>query len=558
MQILATSDTAPETAPKTTTPQTKSKSSNGARTSAPEPASQMSAEAAAHLELVLKERFGLTSFRKGQRGIIESILGTRDTMAVLPTGGGKSLCYQLPATVTGRLVVVISPLIALMQDQVRGLRALGIPAGCLHSGQDIEEKRAIFSAIRSGGPFILYLSPERVQKPGFAEWVKTQDIAMFAIDEAHCVSQWGPDFRQDYAKLRMLREWKPNVPILALTASATPTVLEDIIVTLGLRQPDRHVRGFYRPNLFYQVGVCENDAEKIEWLKAAIRKVPDGRILVYCGTRTSAETISNDLAGEFENVGFYHAGLSADDRAEAQRKVDRGETRILCATNAFGMGIDYPDVRLVVHHQMPANVESFYQEMGRAGRDGEMSRCLLLYSKRDKGLQSFFITQSKAEARVISSKWRALDAMTAFSEGGECRHAGILTYFRDAERITACGHCDICQPQSDWVVARPAKRLIPALKVRKKSSGSSSSKESLELLHGAEAEVRATVLRDWRKKYASENDIAAFIVFSNKTLTDLANKNPSTLSELLNIYGLGPQKVETFGAEILAELDRLR
>lgn len=522
------------------------------------------------LETTLHEKFHLTTFRKGQRGIIESIVSSRDTMAVMPTGGGKSLCYQLPAVVTGRLVVVISPLIALMQDQVRSLKNLGVPAGCLHSGQTLDDKRAVFGAIRAGGTYVLYLSPERVQKPGFVDWIKTQDVAMFAIDEAHCVSQWGPDFRPDYAKLKMLREWKPSVPILALTASATPTVLEDIIYTLGLKTPDRHIRGFYRPNLFYQVSVCENDEEKLEFLKAALRKTPEGRILIYCGTRTSAEELSKHLSGEFEKVGYYHAGLSADDRTEAQGKVNRGETRILCATNAFGMGIDYPDVRLVVHHQMPANVESFYQEMGRAGRDGQMSRCLLLYSKRDKGLQSFFIQQSKAEARVISSKWRALDAMTAFSEGGECRHAGILTYFKDAERITACGHCDICKPDSDWVVARPVRTFIPNLKIRKKKSASASSsrssggsggsvsKEAGGVLFGAEAEVRATVLKDWRKKYASDNDIAAFIVFSNKTLIDLANKNPSSLSALLNVYGFGPQKVETFGDQILAELDRLR
>lgn len=511
------------------------------------------ASASTSLDEILPARFGLREFRKGQRGIIESILAGRDTMAVMPTGGGKSLCYQLPAVVSNRLVIVVSPLIALMQDQVRGLRALGIPAGCLHSGQDLEEKREIFAAIRKGGSYVLYLSPERVQKPGFAEWIKTQDVALFAIDEAHCVSQWGPDFRVDYSKLRGLREWKPGVPILALTASATPTVLEDIIVTLSMHQPDRHVRGFYRPNLFYQVSVCENDEEKLAFLKASLRRVTEGRVLIYCGTRASAEALSNELAGEFEGVGFYHAGLTPEERTAAQERLNKRESRILCATNAFGMGIDYPDVRLVIHHQMPANVESFYQEMGRAGRDGKMSRCLLLYAKKDKGLQSFFIQQSKAEPRVVSSKWRALDAMTAFSEGGECRHAGILTYFRDAERITSCGHCDICAPDSEWVIARPAKTV--SLKVRKKSGAP---KELPGLLQGAEAEVRASLLREWRKTYASEHDIAAFIVFSNKTLIDLANKNPASLSDLLQVYGLGPQKVETFGAEILAELDKLR
>ena len=281
------------------------------------------------IEKVLHDHFGLASFRKGQLGIIESILTPRDTMAVLPTGGGKSLCYQLPAVVTGRLVIVISPLIALMQDQVRGLRALGLSAGCLHSGQATEDKRSVFQAIRKGGTYVLYLSPERVQKPGFVDWIKTQDVAMFAIDEAHCVSQWGPDFRPDYAKLKLLREWKPTTPILALTASATPTVLEDIIVTLGLKNPDRHVRGFYRPNLFYQVGVCENDEEKMEWLKAAIRRTPEGRILVYCGTRASTETLAEELAREFESVAFYHAGLSPDARNEAQQKVNDSQQKMI-------------------------------------------------------------------------------------------------------------------------------------------------------------------------------------------------------------------------------------
>jgi ATP-dependent DNA helicase RecQ len=512
----------------------------------------------ADLEAILHDRFKLREFRKGQRGIIESILAPRDTMAVMPTGGGKSLCYQLPAVVANRLVIVISPLIALMQDQVRSLKALGIPAGSLHSGQGVDEKREVFSTIKKGGTYVLYLSPERVQKPGFADWIKSQDVALFAIDEAHCVSQWGPDFRPDYGKLKLLRELKPRVPILALTASATPQVLEDIIFTLGLKTPDRHVRGFYRPNLFYQVSVCESDEEKLEWLKAAIRKTPEGRILVYCGTRNSAEALSNELAGEFEGVDYYHAGLSAEDRVEAQGRLNRRETRILCATNAFGMGIDYPDVRLVVHHQMPANVESFYQEMGRAGRDGEMSRCLLLYSKRDKGLQSFFITQSKAEPRVISSKWRALDAMTAFSEGGECRHAGILTYFRDAERITACGHCDICKSKSDWVVERPAKKFESLTRIRRKKTQALTANGEPGGLDSKESELRAEVLREWRKQYASEKDIAAFIVFSNRTLIDLANKNPSSLSELAAVYGFGEHKVETFGAEILQELDKLR
>ena len=497
---------------------------------------------------LLKTRFGLSEFRKGQLGIIESVLKGGDTMAVMPTGGGKSLCYQLPAVLFDQLVVVISPLIALMEDQVRLLAEKSIPSGCLHSGQSDVEKRQVFGAIRKGGCFVLYLSPERVQKPGFADWIKSQDVGLFAVDEAHCVSQWGHDFRPDYAKLAMIRDLKPDVPVLALTATATPTVLEDIIHQLRLRQPERHIHGFYRPNLFYQVSVIDQEDEKIEMIKEAIRKTRDGRVLVYCGTRQSTEDISSQLTREFEHVGFYHAGLSSEERGDIQRKLESRNLRILCATNAFGMGIDYPDVRLVIHFQMPANIESFYQEMGRAGRDGQTSRCLLLYSKKDKGLQSFFIQQSKAEPRIISAKWRALDAIVQFSEGGECRHSGILTYFRDSERIQRCGHCDACEPKSDWVVVKPTILRRVVTQLRKKSRTVDLTKE----FESPESEVRAAVLKDWRKSYADENDVPAFIVFSNRTMIDLANKNPKTKLELQRVYGFGPAKVETLGEQILA------
>lgn len=499
------------------------------------------------LRRLLAERFRLQDFRKGQLAIVQSIMSGRDAMAVMPTGGGKSLCYQLPSIALDRLVIVISPLIALMQDQVRLLKQMGLRAGCLHSSQSLEDKRTVFGEIRRGGSYLLYLSPERVQKPGFADWLKTQNLALIAIDEAHCVSQWGPDFRQDYARLAILRELRPDVPILALTATATPQVLQDIIRSLDMRTPDRHVHGFYRPNLFYQVAICDNDEQKIEMIKSAIRRTPEGRVLVYCGTRQGTESLKAELEGSFDGVGFYHAGMTGEERTEIQAQLSRGELRILCATNAFGMGIDYPDVRLVMHFQMPANIESFYQEMGRAGRDGKMSRCLLLYSKKDKGLQSFFIQQSKAEARVVSAKWRALDAMTQFAEGGECRHAGILTYFRDSERIQRCGHCDSCSPLSDWVVPR-AELVKPrrVVKVRKAKSA-----DRTETLESQEAELCAEMLKEWRKRYADERDIPAFLVFSNRTLIDLANRRPKDTEELSRVYGMGPGKIETFGDELL-------
>ncbi|MGE3975638.1 MAG: RecQ family ATP-dependent DNA helicase [Bdellovibrionales bacterium] len=508
-----------------------------------------------NIHAILQSRFGLKTFRKGQLDIIKSVLNRKDALAVMPTGGGKSLCYQLPAVFFNNLVIVISPLIALMKDQVRLLNSIGIAAGHVHSGQSLAEKRKVFSDMNKGGAFVLYLSPERVQKPGFVDWIKKQNVSLFAIDEAHCVSQWGPDFREDFHKLGLLRKMKPDVPILALTATATPAVLKDVGYQLRLQKPDRHIHGFYRPNLFYQVETCLDDDYKFRFLKNAISKTPEGRILIYCGTRQNAETIAEQLSESFLGVGFYHAGLGAETRKEIQEKFDRNEMRILTATNAFGMGIDYPNVRLVVHYQMPANIESFYQEMGRAGRDGVMSRCLLLYSKKDKGLQSYFIQQSQAAHDVIQRRWDCLNAMTQFAESHECRHEGILTYFKDSERINSCGHCDVCAPTAIWVVEKPTLLSRGTFKEKSKLKKSSLPKKrnSFEI-ENSEAEARKILLKDWRREYAKEHDMPTFIVFSDRTLIDLANKNPSTLDELGTVFGFGPAKTELLGPIILQQL----
>jgi len=506
-----------------------------------------------NLDSLLSQRFGLPSFRKGQREIIESIVAGRDAMAVMPTGGGKSLCYQLPALVKDGIVVVISPLIALMNDQVRALESLGIAAGCLHSGQSFEEKAETFAKVKQHKSFILYLSPERVQKEGFATWIKTKAISLFAVDESHCVSQWGPDFRKDYYRLELLRSLKPEVPILALTATATPPVLADIIRQLKLRNPDRHIHGFYRPNLYYQVESCENDGFKMAFVEQALNQVKEGRVLIYCGTRRQAEDVVNDLGSRFPDMGYYHAGLSAEQRSKTQEDYSKGKIRILAATNAFGMGIDHPDVRLVTHFQMPANIESLYQEMGRAGRDGKPSTCLLLYSRKDKGLHAHFITQANLEKPLANSRWRALETIVQYSEGGECRHAGILTYFKDSTRMKACGHCDICDPSSDRKIEPPSYVQEPKVKRAKKKKAAGKTRDESPL--SSDEEVRAEVLRTWRKEYADKNDIPAFLVFSNKTLHELARRNPTNLVELEEVYGMGPQKVEHLGAEILAQLE---
>ena len=507
---------------------------------------------------LLKSRFGMSEFRRGQLDILKSVAQGHDTLAVMPTGGGKSLCYQLPSLLKPGIVLVISPLIALMKDQVSSLKKLGVAAGALHSGMSDEDRREVFRSIAVEKSFVLYVSPERTQFEGFATWIAKQNISLFAIDEAHCLSQWGPDFRTDYHKLTILRKIRPQVPILALTATATPPVLRDIEAKLSLRQAARHVFGFYRPNLYLQIEPVEEN-EKVAWVKQALtHQVGVGRALIYCGTRKQAHAISTELKKEFEGVGYYHAGLSTESRNKIQSNFENGKLKILAATYAFGMGIDRPDVRLVIHYQMPANIENYYQEIGRAGRDALGASCLLLYARKDKGLQSYFIQKSDAADSDVKLRWRSLETFVQFLESEVCRFAGILTYFKDVTRIKQCGHCDVCAVSNPLRVQRPltekfssqklgSRSGLPKIKIKKKVSDSSASFDS-------KTQLRSELLRDWRKSYAEEHDIPAFVVFSNKTLEDLAEKNPTDQAELLEVYGFGTKKSEHLGPLILALL----
>lgn len=499
------------------------------------------------LENYLEKSFKLSSFRTGQLEIINAVIAKKDTMAVLPTGGGKSLCYQFPAIYFQQLVIVISPLIALMKDQVSSLQKKGIAAGCLHSGQSEDEKRSVFAKISQGGAFLLYLSPERVQKEGFQKWILGRPIALFAVDEAHCVSQWGHDFREEYAGLTVLKTLRPDVPILALTASATPTVLDDIAKNLRLIKPERLVHGFYRPNLFYQVEACPDEDSKIPWLLQGLQQFPEGRILIYCGTRKVTESMSKFLEKKYDKVGYYHAGLSTNERTRAQEAFASGQIRILVATNAFGMGIDQPDVRLVIHFQMPGNIDSLYQEMGRAGRDGAHSTCLMLYSKKDKGLQSFFIQNSSASKIIKNLRWNNLDALVNYSEAAECRHADILTYYKDSQRLKKCGHCDVCDPKSLRNILKVEFASVKVLTKKKKAFYPDEQMDPA-------SEYRFKTLRQWRKAKATELDVPAFVIFGDKTLRELAQKNPVSFDQLKQIYGIGEAKLEQFGRDILAEL----
>jgi len=364
------------------------------------------------------------------------------------------------------------------------------------------------------------------------------------------VSQWGHDFRLEYTQLKILKELRPDVPILALTASATPHVLNDISRNLNLKNPSRHVHGFYRPNLYYQVEICSDGDFKLALLRKAIEQTPSGRIIVYCGTRKLTEDVAEFLGQHFEGVSHYHAGLSTKDRNATQNDYHNSKTRILVATNAFGMGIDHPDVRLVVHFNLPANIDSLYQEMGRAGRDGNESTCLLMYATKDKGLQSFFITNSDAPKPIKNSRWNNLNALVDYAEGSECRHAEILTYYQDSQRIKTCGHCDVCLPKSSRRIEKPAM-IAKASSTKRKSSAQ---KKTADTPLDAHETMRFELLREWRRAKANELDVPAFVILSDRSLRALAKENPENLAQVEQVHGFGPAKLERFGQEVLKAL----
>jgi ATP-dependent DNA helicase RecQ len=389
---------------------------------------------------LLKRHFGYDAFRPLQEEAVRTVLSGGDAFVLMPTGGGKSLCYQLPALALPGLTLVVSPLIALMKDQVDALAANGVPAAFLNSALSADEADAVERGALSGQLKILYVAPERLASPGFRHLLGRLRVSLIAVDEAHCISEWGHDFRPDYRNLRGLRDAFPGVPVIALTATATPRVREDIVGQLSLAGARTFLSSFNRPNLFYSVRPKAGAAGQLVDLLRSARGKP---AIVYCFSRGDTE----ELAGRLRDEGFdalpYHAGLDRDVRRVTQEKFIRDQISVIVATIAFGMGIDKPDVRLVVHMDLPKTLEGYYQETGRAGRDGLPSECVLFYAFGDRRKQEYFIGQIADDTeRVLASQ--KLARVVEYCETAACRRAFLLRYFGEGWEETSCGACDIC------------------------------------------------------------------------------------------------------------------
>ncbi|HWA26447.1 MAG TPA: DNA helicase RecQ [Lacunisphaera sp.] len=408
----------------------------------------------------LQATFGYRAFRPLQREIIEAHLAGRDVFALLPTGGGKSLCFQLPALVRPGLTLVVSPLIALMKDQVDQLQAAGVSATYLNSSLSAEESRSRLARLHRGEWRLLYVAPERLLLDNWQENLKAWQVAAIAIDEAHCVSEWGHDFRPEYRQLAKLRDLLPGVPVMALTATATNRVRADIIKHLRLHEPATFVASFNRPNLTYRVVPKDQPLKQvIDFIRP--REHESG--IIYCASRATATRLAEALAGKGYSARPYHAGLDAAERSANQELFLRDETRIICATIAFGMGINKPNVRWVIHHDLPKNIEGYYQETGRAGRDGLPADCLLLFSAGDIAKQTHFLDQitNEQEQQVARTQLRQI---VHYAESAGCRRAELLAYFGESFAGENCGACDNCrEPRETYDGTVVAQKFLSCL-----------------------------------------------------------------------------------------------
>lgn len=494
-----------------------------------------------NINQTLKQYFGYDSLRTGQEELINGILAGHDVLGIMPTGAGKSLCYQLPALMLKGITLVISPLISLMSDQVKALNQAGVHAAYINSSLTENQIRMALSYASQGRYKIIYVAPERLNTPRFLDFACNADISMLTVDEAHCISQWGQDFRPSYLEIAGFLTRLPRRPIVsAFTATATERVKKDIVASLGLNNPVTMVTGFDRPNLFFRVVTRKGGSQKDNSIINYVKKHEDESGIIYCATKKNVDKLYTLLNEQGISAGRYHAGLSNEERKQNQEDFTYDRIRVMVATNAFGMGIDKSNVRYVLHYNMPQSLEYYYQEAGRAGRDGEEAECVLFFSKQDIMINKFLL-QNKASAGDVASDMqktandrRKLQQMINYCETDKCLREFILSYFGDT---TPC----ICNKCSNCVVVEDEEEetYVETGKKRKKAAQLAGLNELGVALFEK--------LRSVRTELAAEKSVPPYIICSDKTLKDMCAKLPRDKEQLADVYGMGEQKIQNYG-----------
>ena len=494
-----------------------------------------------NINQTLKQYFGYDSLRTGQEELINGILAGHDVLGIMPTGAGKSLCYQLPALMLKGITLVISPLISLMSDQVKALNQAGVHAAYINSSLTENQIRMALSYASQGRYKIIYVAPERLNTPRFLDFACNADISMLTVDEAHCISQWGQDFRPSYLEIAGFLTRLPRRPIVsAFTATATERVKNDIVASLGLNNPVTMVTGFDRPNLFFRVVTRKGGSQKDNSIINYVKKHEDESGIIYCATKKNVDKLYTLLNEQGISAGRYHAGLSNDERKQNQEDFTYDRIRVMVATNAFGMGIDKSNVRYVLHYNMPQSLEYYYQEAGRAGRDGEEAECVLFFSKQDIMINKFLL-QNKASAGDVASDMqktandrRKLQQMINYCETDKCLREFILSYFGDTTPCTCnkCSNCVVVEDEEEETYVETGKK-------RKKAAQLA----GLNELGAALFEK----LRSVRTELAAEKSVPPYIICSDKTLKDMCAKLPRDKEQLADVYGMGEQKIQNYG-----------